>query len=76
MFSKRHYEAIAKAMNAASRYCETGEQRRGVQRAVGCLIETLKLDNPAFDRRRFEAASEAAPEADWQRQARKALVEG
>jgi hypothetical protein len=51
--TRKDYELIAAAMRQADRYCETDNQRRGVQRACLTLADVLETDNPRFDRARF-----------------------
>jgi hypothetical protein len=56
MFEKRHYEAIAQSVKNAFRYCETDNQRRGVERMRNELVGLFQRDNPSFNRLRFEEA--------------------
>lgn len=55
--TRKHYVALAEALNAALGYCETQNQRRGVERAARCIAATLAADNGRFDQRRFLAAA-------------------
>ena len=56
MFTKQHYEAIATALQNAQGYCETDNQRRGVERARNELAGMFARDNGLFKCDRFEAA--------------------
>lgn len=56
MFKRRHYEALASVIFRADGYCETTNQRSGVQRVRNELIALLIRDNPNFNRALFEAA--------------------
>ena len=55
-YQKRHYEELAAVIQRADRFCETDNQRRGVERVRNELIELLRFDNGMFNRQRFEAA--------------------
>jgi hypothetical protein len=55
MFCKRHYEAIAQAMQDAQ-LNQPEEAKRGVARAVGTLADLFARDNDLFKRDRFERA--------------------
>ena len=62
MFSKRHFEVIAQALQDAHAYVDalgdnTGKQRIGVEIATRYLEAAFKRDNPAFNARRFELAT-------------------
>lgn len=61
-FCKRHYEAIAEAMQEAFRYADiednTGKQRIGVKIAQRYLVDMLSCDNGSFKRDRFIRACE------------------
>lgn len=54
-FAKRHYEAIATAMQDACCHlrCDALSQQECV---THCLADMLAHDNPKFDRERFERA--------------------
>lgn len=54
--TKKDYELIARAITLATSYCETANQRRGVERATRCISSALAMDNPRFDSARFIAA--------------------
>jgi hypothetical protein len=51
--TRKDYVAIAEALGAARRFCETGNQRRGTERAVHCVADVMAAGNPRFDRARF-----------------------
>lgn len=57
-FSKRHYEAIAEAMQEAYREAgnTVGLKQFGVSGAVENLADTLARDNGKFNRERFVRA--------------------
>jgi hypothetical protein len=56
-FAKRHYEAIATAMQEAKRLTEyNGYDNIGWQFALAELSRSFMRDNPRFDRDRFERA--------------------
>jgi hypothetical protein len=46
--TRKDYVAIAEALGAARRFCETGNQRRGTERAVHCVADVMAADNPRF----------------------------
>jgi hypothetical protein len=65
MFSKRHYEAVAREISAAVRYyaerdCPGGYDRsvegRGIRRVAENLSARFVEDSPQFNRERFLAA--------------------
>jgi hypothetical protein len=56
--TRKDYIAIASAITRAMNFCETDNQKRGVERSALCIAEVLANDNPAFDRVRFLAACE------------------
>ena len=56
-FAKRHYEAIAQAMQDAQDNL-SGEARRGIDRATDRLADLFRRDNANFERDRFERACE------------------
>lgn len=58
MFAKRHYEKIATALQSAAGYCETDNQKRGVERARNEPADMFAGDNGLFKRGRFIAACE------------------
>ena len=45
---RKDYVAIAEALTKARVYCETDNQRRGVERSALCLADILASDNPRF----------------------------
>ncbi len=55
--TRKDYVLIAAALRDALKYCETDNQARGVQRAVGALAVALASDNAQFDRQRFVTAA-------------------
>jgi hypothetical protein len=55
-FSKRHYEAIAEAMQEAKRYAINDDQHKGIDRSISELADAFARDNESFDRDRFERA--------------------
>ncbi len=55
-FSRKHYEIIANQIKAAMTFCETDNQRRGVERLRNQLALMFTLDSGRFDRNRFIAA--------------------
>ena len=57
-FQKRHYEAIALAMQEASRMANNGEacEKHGVVAAIEELSRVFARDNSQFKRERFIAA--------------------
>lgn len=62
-FQKRHYEAIAEALQEAFRYAErledpSGKQRVGVDIARRYIADALGRDNADFKKGRFIAACE------------------
>lgn len=54
--TKKDYVAIAEALTQATKYCETQNQRRGVERAAHCIADALATENSRFNRNRFMAA--------------------
>lgn len=54
--TRKHYIALAAALASALAYCETANQRRGVERAAREVADALAADNGRFDRQRFYAA--------------------
>ena len=60
--TRKDYELIAAALRQAYAYCETDNQRCGVDRARLCLGRSLAQDNGRFDRARFDAACGAGIE--------------
>ena len=56
MFNKRHYEAIALAMQDAIRSTNSSTEVGGVYKAVGQLANTFAHDNQLFQRERFVRA--------------------
>ena len=56
MFRKRHFAAIAEAIQEATLCCDTNEQRRGVELLREELATLFKRSNGQFDRQRFERA--------------------
>ena len=58
--TRKDYVRLAAALHKARGYCETDNQRRGVERAVLCIAAELAADNPRFDRARFIAAAGGA----------------
>jgi hypothetical protein len=55
--TRKDYVAIAAALKEASGYCETQNQKRGVERAANSLVIALAADNERFDRARFLKAA-------------------
>jgi hypothetical protein len=55
-FAKRHYEAIAEAMQEAKRYAINDDQHKGIDRSISELADTFARDNGSFDRDRFKRA--------------------
>jgi hypothetical protein len=55
MFAKRHYEAIATAMQEAQGNISE-EAKRGIDRAIDRLADLFRHDNASFKRDRFERA--------------------
>jgi hypothetical protein len=53
MFSKRHYEAIAKVIKEHSEDILTKTYGHHMQLLILDLVEMLERDNPNFDRVRF-----------------------
>ncbi len=51
--TRKDYVAIAAAISKARGFCETDNQRRGVERSALCIAEVMQSDNSAFDRARF-----------------------
>lgn len=60
MFSKRHYEAIAKALGKAKSSASNGMERVGVSLAVSTLALRFAEDNPNFRPNQFLKAVENA----------------
>lgn len=59
MFTKRHYEAIAEALNKAHYYSQlmpTSGQEMGVALVQSYLQDMFLGDNPRFDEDKFDAA--------------------
>jgi hypothetical protein len=56
MFAKRHYETIAMAIQIASHYCKTEDQRRGVEHVRNELSAMFTRDHPDFNDVRFYEA--------------------
>lgn len=52
-FAKRHYEAIALAMQDAIRSTNGSTEVGAIYRAIGQLANTFASDNGLFDRERF-----------------------
>lgn len=57
-FAKRHYEAIAEAMQETIRGCNSSEQVAIAWRAIGEVARVFASDNCQFDRDRFLRACE------------------
>ena len=55
MFAKRHYEAIARAMQEAQ-YNLSEDAKRGIDRTIDRLADLFSRDNANFNRDRFERA--------------------
>lgn len=54
MFAKRHYEAIATAMQEAIKFDATSSTEvAAMYKVTNALADTFKRDNGAFDRERF-----------------------
>jgi hypothetical protein len=47
--SRKDYIALAEALAAARKSCQTAEERTGVNIAAGKVALALRADNPAFD---------------------------
>jgi len=58
MFSKRHYEAIAEAIQEAKRQAVTENEQLGVATVMHELANTFARDNGQFNKGRFVAACE------------------
>jgi hypothetical protein len=56
-FQQRHYEALAKLMQAA-KVQDDVDQQGGLDMMQRMMCELLAQDNPKFDRARFERACE------------------
>ena len=55
-FAKRHYEAIAEAMQEAQRYAINDDQHKAIDRSISELADTFAADNGEFKRDRFVRA--------------------
>lgn len=55
-FNKRHYEAVALAIQEAAKFSNSAEMVSGVYRAATELAGTFQRDNSQFNRERFMAA--------------------
>ena len=51
--TRKDYIAIAAALVKARQYCETDNQRRGVECTAHCVADVISQDNPRFNRARF-----------------------
>lgn len=56
MFNKRHYEAVAQAIQEAIAVCNDSSQVHGAYRVAKELRNIFNRDNPAFKPDRFERA--------------------
>jgi len=56
-FAKRHYEAIAQAMQDARTHLRSDAVNQQ-ECVIHCLADMLAADNPEFKRARFERACE------------------
>jgi hypothetical protein len=55
-FAKRHYEAIAEAMQEAKRTTQSDRELKGVIYAINELADVFAQDNGMFKRDRFYCA--------------------
>ena len=55
-FAKRHYEAIAEAMQEAKRCAINDDQHKGIDRSISELADAFACDNGEFKRDRFVRA--------------------
>lgn len=63
-FSKKHYNAIARALNQAfHNTAKDSEGEDGVLEATSQIAQVFAADNPRFNRERFETAVRAPHEA-------------
>ena len=51
--TRKDYVAIAAALVQAGKYCETQNQRRGVERSAHCVADVMAQDNAKFNRALF-----------------------
>lgn len=58
MFAKRHYEAIAEAIQETIRGCNSSDQVAIAWRTAGEIARVFSRDNGRFDRERFLRACE------------------
>lgn len=53
MFSKRHYEYLARALRRAAAQAQSAEKRAVIRYTAFYLADELSKDNPAFSRVKF-----------------------
>jgi len=54
--TRKDYVLLARAIAQAAMYCETQNQKRGVERAAAQIAVELARDNPRFSRALFLTA--------------------
>ena len=76
MFSRRHYQAIAKLLRDAAWDAEMETCQHTVDKIRNQFVAMFHADNPRFSRARFIEASSREPDTATEREIRQEVTNG